>query len=345
MSDADSTTGVPLGVTFASLTALGTAGAVDVASEARALGYDSFWAAEVTGEEAFALLGHVGALNPGLGLGTGVVALQLRTPPLAAMAAATLQALDPSREVILGVGISSPVVAGRWHGATYGDRPLAQVREYLHVVRELLSGEAVTHDGDFYRLSRSRLTVRLGERKPKLVLGALNPGMLRLAGETADGVLLNYLPSSHVPWSIDHVRAGEAKAGRPAGSCEVFAYVHAGVCERGQNAVAAAQRDLFSYAVVDAYAASFTRAGFAAEVDAVRAAHAERDRQGALAAVSDAFIDAIDFVGTGSEVAAFVARYVAAGVERPVLMPLPWGDDRRATVTATLPAARSGCQT
>jgi alkanesulfonate monooxygenase SsuD/methylene tetrahydromethanopterin reductase-like flavin-dependent oxidoreductase (luciferase family) len=178
---------------------------------------------------------------PSLDLGTGVIALQLRTPPLAAMSAATLQGLQPDRDVLLGVGISSPVVTSQWHGAPYGDRPLAQVREYLTLVRECLSGESVSFKGDFYEVKRFRLGIRLGDRRPKLVLGALNPAMLQLAGELADGVLLNYLPASHVPWSVEQVRKG--------GDAEIYAYVHVGVCERSDG-IDYARRDLFSYAVV-----------------------------------------------------------------------------------------------
>jgi probable F420-dependent oxidoreductase len=325
-----------LGVTFASLMNLGLDTALDTARQAEALGYDSFWTAETVGPEAFSVLAAAGAVAPSLGLGTGVLALQLRTPPLVAMSGATLQALHPDREIVLGVGISSPVVARRWHGAAYGDHPIAQVREYLTLLRECLSGESVTFAGDHYQVDRFRLGVRLGERRPRIVLGALNPRMLALAGELADGVLLNYLPASHVAWSVEQVRRGAA--GRTDGGPTIYAYVHAGVGDRADG-VDLARRDLFSYAVVDAYAANFTRAGFGDEVDTIRAHHADGDRAGALAAVSDAMIDAIDVVGDPDLVAATVDAYVAAGVDVPVLMPLPWGPDRGAVVTATLRAA------
>ena len=52
-------------------------------------------------------------------------------PLVVAMAGATLQALHPDRDILLGIGISSPVVTERWHGDAYGDRPLARVREYV----------------------------------------------------------------------------------------------------------------------------------------------------------------------------------------------------------------------
>ena len=317
------------GVTFASLMSFGPAVAVETAALAAELGYSSFWTAETTGPEAFSLLAAAGAAAPTLDLGTGVLALQLRTPMVVAMAGATLQALHPERDVVLGIGISSPVVTERWHGVPYGDRPVARVREYVTLLRACLSGEKVDFAGDFYQVKGFRLGVRLGERRPKIVVGALNPAMLRLAGELADGVLLNYLPASHVAWSVDQVRAG--------GDAEVYAYVHAGICER-EEGIDLARRDLFSYAVVDAYARSFERAGFADEVAAVREAHAAGDREAAVNAVSDRMVDAIDVMGDADTVHATMRAYADAGVDVPVLMPLPWGADRRASAAAAIRA-------
>ncbi|WP_436795344.1 LLM class F420-dependent oxidoreductase [Actinospongicola halichondriae] len=324
------------GFTFASIMALGPQLAVETAKEAEDLGYRSFWTAETTGPEAFSLLAAAGGAAPSMDLGTGVLALQLRTPMVVAMAAATLQALQPERDVYVGIGISSPVVTERWHGVDYGDRPLARCREYMTLLKEIWAGDAVTFDGDFYSLKRSRLGVRLGDKKPKVVLGALNPKMLALGGEVADGVLLNYLPASHVPWSVEQIRSGAAE--RSDGiDPTVFAYVHAGVTER-EHGEENARKDLFSYAVVDAYARNFERAGFGDDVAEVRERHAARDREGAVAAVSDEFVDAIDFMGDADEVRDFARSYVDAGVDVPVLMPLPWGPDRRAVITDTMRA-------
>jgi probable F420-dependent oxidoreductase len=318
------------GVTFASLMTLGPDFATTTARLAGELGYRSFWTAETTGPEAFSVLAAAGAAAPGLDLGTGVLALQLRTPLVVAMAGATLQALHPDRDILLGIGISSPVVTERWHGAPYGDRPLDRVREYVALLRAALSGEKVDFAGDFYQVNGFRLGVRLGERRPKIVVGALNPKMLALAGEVADGVLLNYLPASHVPWSVEQVRKG--------GDAEIYAYVHGGVCER-EAGVELARRDLFSYAVVDSYARNFERAGFGDEVAEIRARFAAGDRAGAVGAVSDRMVDAIDVMGDAATVAATMQAYVDAGVDVPVLMPLPWGGDRRASAEAAVRAA------
>lgn len=328
-------TTVPLGVTFGSLAVLGPRGILDVAYLADEMGYRSLWTVEATGTDAFSLLGGVSAVAPGLDLATGIVPVQLRTPTLAAMSAATLQAMSPNADVWLGVGVSAPGIL-RQHGQPTADRPIAMMREYVTLLRECLSGEAVTFEGDFFQVKRFRLGVRLGERRPKIVMAALNPQMLKLAGEVADGVLLNYLPASHVPDSVARVRAG--------GNATIFAYVHAAVGTLEQSAKSA-RKDLFNYAMADGYARMFRNAGFAEEVDAVRAHHAQRDRDGALAAISDRMIQAIDFIGDETGVGDFVRTYVEAGVEHPVLMPMPWGEDRMAVTKRTMAAAIKGLAT
>ncbi|GIU86851.1 MAG: LLM class F420-dependent oxidoreductase [Acidimicrobiia bacterium] len=322
-------TGTRHAVSVAGLQTLGAPLSLDVARRADALGFSSIWVAEANAAEAMSLLGAITQVAPNCGVGTGVLALQLRTPPLHAMAAATLQQLVGDRDVYLGVGISSPAVAGRWHGAGYTDRPIAQVREFVALLRECLSGETVSFDGDFYRVSRFRLGVRLGEKRPKIVVAALGEQMLRLAGEIADGVLLNYLPAALVPWCVERVREG--------GDATVFAYVHCAVTDRDRWADLA-RRDLLNYAVVDAYANQFARAGYGDDVRELRERWERKDRDGALAAIGDRWVDEVQIMGDAAHVRAAVQAYADHGVDVPVVFPVPWGEDRLGTVEATLAA-------
>jgi len=319
----------PLGVTFGSLAVLGPAAVTDIAKTAQDMGYESFWTVEATGTDAMTLLGAVSQAAPSLALGTGIVPVQLRAPGLTAMTAATLQALNPDVDILLGLGVSAPGILNP-HGVTPTDKPIGLMREYVALLRECLSGESVTFEGDYFSVKRFRLGVRLGERRPKIIMAALNPQMLKLAGEIADGVLLNYIPASHVGPSVEQVRKG--------GDATIYAYVHAAVGKLEERANSA-RRDLFGYAMADGYARMFSEAGFEDEVKTLRAKFAEKDRDGAVAAVSDRMVQAIDFIGTEDEVTDFVQSYVDAGVEHPVLMPMPWGDDRRAVTEATMRAA------
>jgi len=319
----------PLGVTYGSLGVFGPGAVREIARSAEDLGFSSFWTVEATGTDAFTLLGSVSAVAPRLDLGTGIIPIQLRAPTLTAMTATTLQALSPDQNVWLGLGVSAPAIL-KQHGESPVQRPIKMMREYVALLRECLSGETVTFEGDFWQVKRFRLAMRVGEAKPKIVMAALNPQMLKLAGEIADGVLLNYLPASHVATSVAKIREG--------GNAKIFAYVHAAV---GDLAVSAksARKDLFNYAMADSYANMFKQAGFSDEIEDIRARHAARDREGALAAISERMIQAIDFIGSEAGVTDFVKSYVDAGVEHPVLMPLPWGDDRRAVTDATMAAA------
>ena len=322
-------TSTPLGVTFGSLGVLGPRAVTDIAGTAQALGYRSIWTVEANGTDALSLLGAVSVTAPKLDLATGIVPIQVRTPPLAAMSASTLQALSPDADVWFGVGVSAPGIL-KMHGQPAVKKPIAMMREYVALLRECLSGESVTFEGDYWSVKRFRLGMRLGERKPKIVMAALGPQMLKLAGEIADGVLLNYIPTSHVAESIAKVRSG--------GDAKIFAYVHAAVGDLEVSA-RSARRDLFNYAMADGYANMFRAAGFADEVNELREKHAAKDRDGAVAAISERMIQAIDFIGSAEEVTQFVSGYVDAGVEHPVLMPMPWGEDRRQVAQQTMEAA------
>src|SRR5262249_20876496 len=144
---------------------------------------------------------------------------------------------------------------------------------------------------------------------------------------------LNYLPASHVPWSVQQVRSG--------GKATIYANVHVGVGDR-DAAAAQGRYDLFSYAVVDAYARAFTEAGFGRAVQSIRDAHAAGDRAAALAAVSDEMLDAINVTGSEQTVSDTVAAYREAGVQVPVIFPLTWGAagrDELDVLDATLRAA------
>ena len=97
------------------------------------------------------------------------------------------------------------------------------------------------------------------------------------------------------------------------------------------------RKDLLNYAVVDAYANQFAAAGFADDVEAFQTHWKARERDEALAAIGDGWVDEIQIMGDAAHVRAKVDAYAAAGAE-PIVFALPWGEDRRATISETLRA-------
>ena len=105
----------PLGVTFGSLGVLGPRAVTEIAQIAQSLDYKSFWTVEATGTDAFTLLGSVANAVSPMDLGTGIIPIQIRTPALTAMTAATLQSLAPTQNIWLGIGTSAPGILSQ-HG-------------------------------------------------------------------------------------------------------------------------------------------------------------------------------------------------------------------------------------
>src|SRR5919206_23703 len=188
------------------------------AQEAESLGYESAWIAEVGGNDAFALGSAVGAATERLRIGTAVVPMNIRGPALLAMSVATMDAMSGGR-AICGIGVSSPQIVSDWNAQEY-DKPLARARETVEVLRQAFSGEKVVFEGKAVRVNGYRMMPGPRRQIP-IYLGALNKGMLRLAGEVADGVVINMLGEQFVPQVVAEVRKGAAKAGRNPDDIEV----------------------------------------------------------------------------------------------------------------------------
>jgi alkanesulfonate monooxygenase SsuD/methylene tetrahydromethanopterin reductase-like flavin-dependent oxidoreductase (luciferase family) len=184
-----------------------------------------------------------------------------------------------------------------------------------------------------------RLATPAPDPPAKVVLAALGPEMLELAGEIADGVVLNWIGPEAVPRALDHLRAGAARAGRSLDGFEIASFIR--VCatddvEAGRRVLA---REITGYAIVDAYATFFRGAGFAPEVDALNAAWAAGDRAGAVRHVSPRVLDALGVVGGEAACRARLAEFAQAGLTMPIVLPLaPEGGDRTGALLRTLRA-------
>jgi probable F420-dependent oxidoreductase len=160
-----------------------------------ASGYTDVWSSEVAGTDAFTPLALASVWAPSLRLGTAIVPVFTRGPALLAMSAATLAAAAPGR-FVLGLGASSPTIVSDWNGLPYG-APWHRTRDVLRAVRAALAGGRVTGDFDTVRIRRFALE-QAPEIPPPIMLAALRPRMLRLAGAEADGVILNWLAPDDV---------------------------------------------------------------------------------------------------------------------------------------------------
>jgi probable F420-dependent oxidoreductase len=290
------------------------------AQEAESLGYSSLWVAEVSGPDALVTLGALAVNTSKAELATGVIPMQIRTPGVNAMAFLTIHELSGGR-AIAGLGVSSPVIVERWHGASY-QRPVTAMRECVTIMRQLFAEGKSKFEGEVYK-SDFRLSMRSTQKRPpKIYLACLNAPMLQLAGEVADGVLMNYSPPEAMPAMIEEIHAGARKAGRNPGDIDVGIYVRMCITDEETKAIDQFRRELATYAFVDSYNKMFARYGLADEFAEVRRMWKEGKRDQAPNAISDASARKIAAFGGPQVGRDFVAKFRAAGVTHPVVFPI-----------------------
>ncbi|TDV53664.1 TIGR03564 family F420-dependent LLM class oxidoreductase [Actinophytocola oryzae] len=158
---------------------------VDRAEQVRDAGLGTVWASKSMGWDALVALATVGAAVPGLRLGAGVVPVPVRHPLVLASQALSVQAATGNR-LTLGIGAGVAALTERMFGLV-GDRPAHRLREYLEVLLPLLRGEGVDHRGATLT-AFGQVDVPDAE-PPEVLLAALGPRMLRVAGELTAGTI------------------------------------------------------------------------------------------------------------------------------------------------------------
>jgi 5,10-methylenetetrahydromethanopterin reductase len=177
-------------------------------------GFASFWMANIFGLEALTSLAVVGSQVPGIELGTAVIPSYPRHPAvLAQQALTTALAVGPGR-LALGIGLSHKIVIEDMYGYSF-EKPARHMREYLSALLPLLDGSPVHVDG-------STLSAHIGLSVPRagrvpVLLAAMAPRMLKLAGEQTDGTVLWMTGAATVrDYVVPEISAAASAAGRPS---------------------------------------------------------------------------------------------------------------------------------
>jgi F420-dependent oxidoreductase-like protein len=265
---------------------------------AEQLGYESVFVTHIAGRESVTLLAAYACRTSRVRLGTGVIPIYARTPANMAHSFATLDEISGGR-TIAGLGVSHKPVVENWFGQSI-DRPLAEMREYVAIVRAILRGEDPPPGEKF------RTAFRLmGWEPPRpdlpIYLAGLSPGMLRLSGEIADGVVLwlcnpNYVRDVVVP----SVREGREKAGRDLDGFDIVAAVPSAVTDDPEAARARLRDEVGPYFNLPYYRAMLERSGLDPD-----------------AGPTDEFLGLLGAIGSPDEASASVRRYADSGATSP----------------------------
>lgn len=289
------------------------------------LGYTDFWSSEANGTDAFTPLAMAAAWVPEVRLGTAIVPAFTRGPALLAQSVAAMTEAAPGR-FAFGIGTSSDVIVERWNGIPF-EAPYGRTRDMVRFLKEALAGGKVETKFESFDSSGFRLG-RVPPEVPPILVAALRPGMLRLAGREGEGAILNWLSAGDVTTVVPEVGPGK----------EIVARIF--VCPNPDaEAVRAAGRYAISaYLNVPVYAAFHEWLGRGDDLRPMWEAWKAGDRKGAVAAVPDAVVDDLIVHGTPQQCREHLGRYVDNGVTTPVLAVLPFGVDAREAIRSLAPA-------
>ncbi|MEV1068504.1 TIGR03564 family F420-dependent LLM class oxidoreductase [Streptomyces sp. NPDC050263] len=185
------------------------------ARQAEADGFHSLWYASIVQGDPLAALALAGRETSTIELGTAVLQTYPCHPLLQAQRAASVAMAMGRPGFTLGLGPSHAAVVEGMYGMSY-DRPGRNTEEYLRILTAVRRGEAVDFAGEEWTAHVPAGTVRGAESVPVL-LAALSPRLLRVAGEYADGVVLWMAPAAAIERHVvPHLTAAAEAAGRPA---------------------------------------------------------------------------------------------------------------------------------
>jgi F420-dependent oxidoreductase-like protein len=281
---------------------------------AEELGYESVFVTHIGGRDSITLLAAYAAHTSRVQLGTGVIPIYARTPANMAQSFATLDEISGGR-TIAGLGVSHKPVVEHWYDQSI-DKPLAEMREYVAIVRAILRGEDPP-PGEKFRTAFHLTGWEAPRPDMPIYLAGLSPGMLRLAGEIADGVILwlcnpNYVGDVVVPT----VREGREKAGRELDGFDIVAAVPSAVTDDPGAARDQLRGELVPYFNLPYYRKMLELSGLDPD-----------------AGPTDEFLDLLGAIGSPDEARASVRRYAESGATSPCVGGIS-GTDFDATLEA-----------
>jgi 5,10-methylenetetrahydromethanopterin reductase len=296
---------------------ISTSEAIALAQRAVAAGAGSLWVAEHLGyREAIATCMAFAVKAPGAMLVPTAVSPYLWHPTPTAMAMATLDEVAPGCAAI-AIGAGNPLFLQESGRAV--EKPVRATREFTQALRMLWAGEAVHVAGDFVTLNGARLAFKPSGPVP-IYIAAIGPDMLGLAGRIGDGVVLSAgLSTDSVRQSIALCAEAAAEEGRDLSEFRHAGYLFFGVSHDANEAVDAVRQKLAFVMRNKFLGANIKASGIPIDQEAVIAAIARRDIEGATRLVPDAAVEAFGIAGTPRHCAKRLQDFIDAGIDEPVL--------------------------
>jgi alkanesulfonate monooxygenase SsuD/methylene tetrahydromethanopterin reductase-like flavin-dependent oxidoreductase (luciferase family) len=277
---------------------------------------DSIWIPETWGMDCCSILSQVSNITKKPRLGSSVINIYSRSPALVAMSSVTLDTLSNGR-FMLGLGTSSKAIVEDWHGLEFSN-PLGRMREYVEIIRLVMSGQKVSYNGKFFNLQNFGLLIKPPRTRIPIYLAAINKKMVELAWDVADGVIFYLRPLPELKTIIATMQSKK--------KIDVTCQLITCVSDDSEKAINRAKQTVAFYVSVgEIYREFLASNGFKKETMVIFEEYKKNGLKGNHVFVTDEMVHSLTICGTPEDVRKKMPKFIKAGIDLPILQFNPVG--------------------
>ncbi|MDH3312788.1 MAG: LLM class flavin-dependent oxidoreductase [Nitrosopumilus sp.] len=278
---------------------------------------DTIWVPETWGMENFSILSAVSSRTNTQKIGSSIINIYSRSPATIAMGAATVDMLSNGR-LVLGLGTSSLPIVEDFHGDKF-EMPLQRMKEYVDIIRLVLSGKLVNYKGQIFNLKNFTLLIKPKRASIPIYLAAVNQKMVELAWTTSNGVIFYLRPINEMKKTISKMQSKK--------KIDVTCQIITSVAEDSDDAIKRAKKTLAFYVSVGKIYRDFlAKNGFKNETESIYAEYKKSGFKSNHEFISDSMIQSLAIAGTPEECRKQIINFRNSGIDLPIVQFNPVGD-------------------
>jgi len=278
---------------------------------------DTIWIPETWGMENFSMLSAVSNKTTTQKIGSSIINIYSRSPAVIAMGAATADTLSDGR-LILGLGASSLPVVETFHGYKF-EMPIQRMKEYVEIIRLILSGKQVNYVGKIFNLKNFTLLIKPKRESIPIYLAAVNQRMVDLTWSIGDGVIFYLRPLNEMKETITKMQSKK----KIDATCQIITCV----AEDSDVAIDRAKKTLAFYVSVGKiYREFLAKNGFKNETSNIFDEFTKSGFKSNHELVSDSMLQSLCIAGNSNECKEQLDNFYETGIDLPIIQFNPVGD-------------------
>ena len=271
---------------------------------------DIIWIPETWGMENFTMLSAVSQKNNYSKIGSSIINIFSRSPSLIAMGAATVDIISNGR-LVIGLGTSSETIVEDFHGNNF-KRPVSRMKEYVEIIKLILTGKKINYDGDIFQLKNFNLMIKPKRNEIPIYLAAINNKMVELTWDVADGVIFYLRPMNEMKETIQRMQSKRR--------IDVTSQLITCMNDNSELAYNRAKKTLAFYvAVGKVYRVFLANNGFKNEIKNIFEEYNDNGLESLEEHVPDNMIKELTVCGTPLECVKQIKNFTECGIDSPII--------------------------